>query len=41
MQEVRLSDDGLRTWLDTFRTLKQWEAWQAHRQWMRGTCQQE
>jgi amidase len=29
VREVRLSEDGLQTWLDTFRTLKQWEAWQA------------
>jgi amidase len=35
MREIRLSDDGLHTWLDTFRTLKQWEAWQAHGQWIR------
>ena len=26
VREVRLSEDGLQTWLDTFRTLKQWEA---------------
>ena len=35
MREIRLSEDGLQTWLDTFRTLKQWEAWHAHGQWIR------
>jgi amidase len=34
-RDVRLSDDGLATWCDTFRTLKQWEASQAHGQWIR------
>ena len=33
-RDVRLSDDGLATWLETFRTLKQWEAWQAHGRWI-------
>jgi amidase len=31
-REVRLGN--LETWLDTFRTLKQWEAWQAHGDWI-------
>jgi amidase len=31
---VSLSDDGLATWLATFNTLKQWEAWQAHGGWI-------
>jgi amidase len=35
MREIRLSEDGLQTWLGTFRTLKQWEAWQAHGEWIR------
>ena len=34
-REIPLSEDRLQTWLDTFRTLKQWEAWQAHGQWIR------
>jgi amidase len=34
-RDVRLSKDGFATWLDTFRTLKQWEAWQAHGSWIR------
>jgi len=34
-REIRLSEDGLQAWLDTFRTLKQWEAWQAHGKWIR------
>ena len=32
-REVRLGN--LQSWLDTFRTLKQWEAWQAHGDWIR------
>ena len=35
MREIRLSEDGLQIWLGTFRTLKQWEAWQAHGEWIR------
>jgi hypothetical protein len=31
---VRL-DGGLLPWLNTFRLLKQWEAWQAHGAWIR------
>jgi amidase len=34
-REIRLSEDGLQTWLETFRILRQWEAWQAHGQWIR------
>jgi amidase len=33
-REVRL-DGGLLPWLNTFRLLKQWEAWQAHGAWIR------
>ena len=32
-REVRLG--SLQSWLETFRTLKQWEAWQAHGDWIR------
>jgi len=32
-REVRLGH--LESWLETFRTLKQWEAWQAHGDWIR------
>ena len=32
-REVRLGN--LESWLETFRTLKQWEAWQTHGNWIR------
>jgi len=32
-REVKLGN--LQSWLDTFRTLKQWEAWRAHGDWIR------
>ena len=36
-REVRLAGGGLTAWFDVFHALKQWEAWQAHGQWIRAT----